>query len=148
MTTLDYACVLPSLCVGSYPPAGTALAREGFDVLLLCAEELQGRDGSDYPGVEVWHCGFEDATLNPALIEAVNNVADDVAFQVQQGAKVLVTCRAGINRSALVTALALRRLTGVSGKDAMAQVRAARFGALINPFFSRYLSRLPALRGA
>lgn len=145
MTKLDFACVNDTLCLGSYPPPGNTLARNGFDLLLLCAEELQERDTSDYPGVEVWHCGFEDGLLTPALVSAVNDLVADVAEQWQQGRSILITCRAGINRSALVTALAYRRITGSSGAQAMAAVRAVRAGALINPFFSRYLSRLPSL---
>jgi protein-tyrosine phosphatase len=145
MTPLDYACVNDTLCLGSYPPAGHALALHGFDLLLLCAEELQDRDTFDHPGVEVWHCGFEDGPLTPAIIDAVNDLADDVAEQWKQGRAILITCRAGINRSALVTALAYRRITGSSGAQAMAAVRAVRPGALINPFFSRYLARLPAI---
>jgi protein-tyrosine phosphatase len=72
-------------------------------------------------------------------------VAGTVVNAVKLGLEVLVHCHEGRNRSALVTALALRELTGCSGEDAVAVLRAARPGVLSNSVFADALGALPAL---
>jgi ADP-ribosyl-[dinitrogen reductase] hydrolase len=71
-------------------------------------------------------------------------VADTAAAAVARGLHVLLHYEEGRNRSGLVTALLLCRLTGCSGAEAMARVRAARPGMLSNRTFAAYLADLPA----
>jgi protein-tyrosine phosphatase len=68
-----------------------------------------------------------------------------VASLVAEGHGVLVHCRMGFNRSNLVAATALTYL-GVSGAAALAQIQAARPGALFNEAFAEHVRALPARR--
>lgn len=58
------------------------------------------------------------------------------------GARVLVHCAQGMNRSSLVNGVILN-IGGHSGKEAIKIIRAARPGALLNPIFRLYLNSLP-----
>ena len=58
------------------------------------------------------------------------------------GARVLVHCAQGINRSSLVNGVILN-LSGRTGKEAVRIITAARPGALLNPVFRFYLYSLP-----
>ena len=58
------------------------------------------------------------------------------------GAKILVHCAQGINRSSLVNGVILI-LRGFSGKEAVEIITTARPGALLNPIFRFYLYSLP-----
>jgi protein-tyrosine phosphatase len=84
------------------------------------------------------------STSSPAIAE-VNAVVRQIAAEIRRGGRVLVMCRAGRNRSGLLTALVVRQLTGCSGPEAVAGVRRGRPRALANPHFERYLERLAAL---
>lgn len=59
----------------------------------------------------------------------------------RRGARVLVHCAQGINRSSLVNGIILN-LCGFPGKEAVDVIRAARPGALTNPVFRLYLASL------
>jgi hypothetical protein len=140
---MNYSCLLPRLCVGPFPPQGRTVADEGFDLLLLCAAELQEAGQHDYPGVEIWHCGYDDGPLSTELASILESLALDVAHAWNAGRRILITCALGLNRSVLVAALAYRWLSGCSGKHALEVARAARAGSLYNPSFARYLEELP-----
>jgi protein-tyrosine phosphatase len=56
-----------------------------------------------------------------------------------------VTCWAGRNRSGLVTAIALHKLTGFSGVQCVRIIRKARPLALTNLQFRAAIKALPAL---
>lgn len=120
-----------------------------WDVLVLCAQEFQPED-KYFPGVEVIHAGFDDSGRMPTRgeIAVAKTASEVVADRVARGRRVLVTCWMGLNRSGLVTALALRHLTGMSGADALALVREKRLGALRNDHFARMLQLIPAKRQA
>lgn len=70
-------------------------------------------------------------------------LARELARRIRAGEKVLVHCRAGRNRSGLVTALTVRNLLGCSGADALAHVQERRPRALANEHFATYLRSLP-----
>jgi hypothetical protein len=148
----------PKFWIGPLPPPGTTLQERGVDVLVLCAKEHQ--DAALYPGVEVFHCPMSDDGTAPTReeMELAIYTGLRVSRRLAVGKRVLVTCQMGINRSALVSAIALREQTGVSGTAARKHIQALRFGmargrlfyALQNPFFAAYLDRLgppPPVRG-
>jgi len=61
---------------------------------------------------------------------------------VTDGRRVLVTCAAGLNRSGLVTAIAMHILTRHSGITCVQHVQNRRAGALSNRQFRRVLVEL------
>lgn len=84
---------------------------------------------------------FEDRTL-PDL-EKLHAVAR-MAAALTAHERVLVHCRMGYNRSALVVGIALTYL-GWSGAEALEHLRSIRPGALFNEVFADYLEVLPAV---
>ena len=143
---MDAHPIVPRLWQGSMPMAGPQIAGHGFDVLVLCAEEYQP-PAEWFPGVRVIYApnrdDYERAPTSRELA-AAKDASKLVAMHVMSGDKVLVTCMAGRNRSGLVTALALKRLYGMSGKQAILLVRERRKHvtgeALSNPHFIRWLT--------
>jgi len=105
---IDATQLTRGLWVGSKPKTGRAVAESGFDLLVLCAEEYQP-SARAFPGVEVIHAPFDDNDIGPFPREKqiAKKAAKRVAHALRQDSNVLVTCRAGRNRSALVCALAL-----------------------------------------
>jgi protein-tyrosine phosphatase len=67
-----------------------------------------------------------------------------VADRLRQGHTVLVHCQAGLNRSNLIAALALMRLTGCDAAAAIALLREKRSPlVLCNEAFEQYLLARP-----
>lgn len=131
---------------GGKPPCGDAVRRAGFHVLVLCAEEHQPTSKEFEPGPLILiHCPLDDteSLLREHWIRA-HRAAELVSHAVQRGKRVLVTCQAGLNRSGLVSALALRDLTGMAGERAAKMVQKARSRALRNQHFVSLLEKLPA----
>jgi hypothetical protein len=138
--------ITDDLWVGSAPPAGHYWGR--FDVLVLVSSEYQPASG-DFPGLIVRRFPFDDTeAMSKADMEAAWRAAGAVAEDILAGHRVLVTCNMGRNRSALVAALALHMLTGMSGEKAAKIVRTKRVDALgvralSNPTFRAFLRKLP-----
>jgi hypothetical protein len=72
----------------------------------------------------------------------LHDLAVDLANDIRNGAKVLVACREGRNRSGLVTALTLHEL-GMRGPKLVSHIRSRRRTAFGNQAFARYVSQLP-----
>jgi protein-tyrosine phosphatase len=70
-------------------------------------------------------------------------LACEMAQVIRGGKAVITQCRAGRNRSGLLSALIIRELEGVSGAEALAHVQRIRPNALYNPHFCEYLRSLP-----
>lgn len=140
---IDANRISPQLAIGSAPPPGTLLARIGVQALVLCASDYQV-PASSFPGVEVHHAGFLDDPFGLANggEQIALTAAKWAADRMLSGRQVLVTCRAGINRSGLVSVLALWLATGTIPSDGVATVRNARPGALTNRAFVNYLNTL------
>lgn len=147
--SLDAHEIHPGLWQGGKPPIGRALHHHGFGMLVLCAREIQW-DAKTWPGLDVIHAPNDDVpgelpsrdTLTQAL-----TAGRQAAQRVASGQKVLVTCNMGINRSGLVTGIAMRHLTGWPGSKVVAHVSSSRkaqngWPALSNPGFRLLLSRL------
>lgn len=148
---LDAHEIVPGLWQGSLPPRGPAVANAGFGLLVLCARDYQ-RPTHDYPGVEVLHAPNDDSGWSrpKAKDMAVATwAARKVITAIDNGQKVLVTCYAGINRSALVVAHAIHGLHGYSGEACIQLIRERRKlahpsdQALTNDYFVEALLRLP-----
>lgn len=120
------------------------LARAGFEVVVLCAEEWQ----PEIPRVETIHAPFDDdhTGLDEDQTKTAFRAARRTARRIVQGKKTLVTCWAGRNRSGLVCALALSRVSGSHPRKAADLIRAKRAGALTNTAFRAFLSSLELMR--
>lgn len=84
---------------------------------------------------------FED--LHLPNLERLHGVAR-MAAELSRDQRVLVHCRMGYNRSALVVGIALT-YRGLSGDEALRHLREIRPGALFNETFANYLEVLPAI---
>ena len=143
MGNIDANEVVPGLWQGSVPPEGGALRRAGFQAVILCAREHQP-SGSHFRGIRVFRAPLDDDPkgLTAREIETWLAAASKVALLVRGGSRVLVTCQAGLNRSGIVVAQALK-LNGHSAEDAIAAVRRAREWGLCNEAFVKELLASP-----
>ena len=152
-TTLDAHEIVPGLWQGSLPPLGKAVGQGGFHLLVLCAREHQ-YPSVYFPDVAVVNAPNDDnAAYGPLTREKLKTAlqaAHRVVKAVKAGKTALVTCAAGLNRSGLVSALALHLLYGWSGDRCIKQVRARRpakrnIGPLSNSDFTTALRNLPGI---
>lgn len=89
-----------------------------------------------------WHVPIPDGRrVDAALVESIAQTAAGLHVV---GHTVVLHCLAGRNRSALVAALVLRRLEGLTGEAALEEVRRLRPRALANPVFEELLRGLDA----
>lgn len=120
----DFSCVAPKLYVGSKPPFDVQLPQ--FDMLVLCAQELQPHASAIAFTGMVLRCPIPDDHLNQAQVQLALTSSLFVAKAIRANKRVLVTCQAGINRSALVAALALGRLTKMKAESLITLMRQKR----------------------
>lgn len=133
---IDASNVARRLWIGGKPPFDRDLP--DFDVLVLCAAELQ--PPSLGFGRKVIRCPLPDSQLTPGETRLALSRARSVAEQLAAGRSVLVTCHAGWNRSALIASLALAQLTRMSAAEIVVLVRDRRStNALRNRHFVRLL---------
>lgn len=140
-TGIPFTCdqIITRLWQGSDPPKGSELAARGVDILVLCALELQ-HDPSFFPEVRVLRAPMDDTPIVP--IEIATRTAQQIASLHAGGARILVCCAQGRNRSGLVSALTLWYLTGKSGRRCAEHVVSHRENALTNRAFRKYLEQL------
>jgi protein-tyrosine phosphatase len=141
----NHSRIFTHLYQGARPPTGPTLLANGFDVVVLCAEEYQ-RPPAAFMGIRVLSCPYGDSFHTPLTFDERRMIADTAARVAQAtrgGARVYVSCAQGINRSGLVSALAVRQLTGCSGLEARRWVQKRRQGSLTNPIFAGLLDALP-----
>ena len=127
----------PRLWQGGAPPTGPRVRRAGFDRLVLCAEEYQP-EAERFEGVAVFHAPNDDTfQLTQLQWHGARRASLEVADALRRGEKVLVTCAAGLNRSGLVSAMAMLRLAGTAAdaEAVVAQIQERRFMALCNDAF-------------
>lgn len=127
----------PELWIGGKPEAGQRMSSK-WDVVVLCAKEHQP-SAYAFPDVEVLHCPIDDAELTRDELQRVRRCSKTIAHRLSSGHRVLVTCQMGINRSALVTAMAMKRLTGWPAEKIISTIRLGRKGALSNEHFQGYI---------
>lgn len=125
---LDAHQITFGLWQGSRPPIGPKLKEAKFDMVVLCDEDFQP-DASLFQGVEVVYAPNEDDLDSPITEEQLcvaKKAATKVANAIIASKCVLVTCRAGLNRSGLVSGLVLHNLYGWPGSRCIEHVRARR----------------------
>jgi protein tyrosine/serine phosphatase len=88
------------------------------------------------------HHSIADGKANKQSMWLAGQIADKVSHEITKGGRVLCHCWGGRNRSGLVVALALMRLQGITGAEAVRAVKAVRSGALVNQHFVEYLEGL------
>lgn len=133
---LDASNIVPRLWIGGRPPFDRDLPQ--FDVLVLCARELQPAQVA-FQG-RLIRCPVEDGALSMDEIRLVLGAARAISQALERGQQALVTCSAGLNRSALVASLALGRITRLSTDDLLNLMRLRRDPrALYNKHFQDLL---------
>lgn len=127
--------VAPRLLVGSKLVPGP---HEDIDVLVLAAAEYQP-PASLFPGIEVIHAPLDDDPTRPMREDEVTlaiSTAGIVSQHLREGRRVLSTCAMGWNRSALIAAIAMHRVFGMTASEIVSRLRRARGPwALSNPNF-------------
>lgn len=142
-TPLDAHRVFERLWVGGKPPFDRTL--EHFDVLVLCAAELQPTELA-FRG-RVIRPRLHDHRPTDAEVHRAITSGTLVADELAAGKRVLVTCRAGLNRSALVAGLALIHRTRMKADAVILLIRAARGpSALFNEHFVTLLRHAASRR--
>lgn len=142
--------IIDRLWQGSYPYSMDAV-KENFDVLVLCADELQMTYNDilldeHYPSITIIRCGLDDSIpVRAGDFKKANNASKKIAIEYNLGKQILITCAAGLNRSGLITALVLRLISDMSGSDASKLIKNARHGALYNTAFDAYICSLDKL---
>jgi hypothetical protein len=142
MGEIEATRILDGIYQGSMPPTGRTVAENKFNVLVLAAKEYQP-SAKSFPGVSVIHAPLDDGILFEEDMRVALEAASKTAITRLHGAKVLITCQMGLNRSGLITALALVFLHGMSGSKAVDLVRSRRKGALFNPYFVKAIRSIP-----
>lgn len=142
--------IIPGLWLGGHdcqpkgaPPYGDCHPKDNFDLIV----SLHHRDGDEWRGtngaIEIRH-QMADADLDPEHHTRLDELARIVVDAVNDGERVLVRCRAGINRSALVAGLALLRMGWTTG-EIVARMRQVRSPyVLFNESFVKYLEEVEA----
>jgi protein-tyrosine phosphatase len=114
--------------------------------VVLCARRYQF-DPSLYPRVGVVYCPFDDDAsqpFTPAVTRLIIETVNHLHKLHERGANLLITCQAGLNRSALVAALTMQSF-GVVPHESVRLIRKYRSPeCLFNERFERIALGLPA----
>lgn len=129
---MDAHRIAQKLWMGSRP---SPAACQFFDVIVLAAEEHQ----PELPCKTI-RAPIDDARPTHNEISIALKAARQVNQERRKGRRVLVSCYMGINRSGLVTALAMM-LNGSSAQSAIGRIRKAR-KAPITPLSNRHFVEL------
>ena len=133
---------------GPCPRSVEDVRRYGFNVLTFCAREIQPYIPDHVRhDVRVLYSPLNDNPHFPMTDEewaTALQAGREVARITSMGGRALTTCAMGLNRSGIVNAIALHYRFGVSGSQAIEQVRLGRGReALGNPSFVARLRTLP-----
>jgi len=163
MPKIDANEIVPGLYQGGKIPSSVKISRSerytlsdglvvpGFDVVVLCAKELQPHaSAGEISAPHTIHAPLEDG---PAMTDEEKRgalwTAQRVVSELRQGKRVLVTCAMGLNRSGLIVALVLCMGWGLPAQEAIQRIRARRNpNALFNPYFQMFIAKACASRAA
>ena len=123
----DWDEIYTNLYQGGAPTQMDELRRDKFDVIVFCATDFQPSANAYFP-TDCIFCPFKDndAGPSPAKLKEIYELADKISMMIMGGKKVLITCAAGLNRSGLLTALVINKLTGWGGAACINLVRSKR----------------------
>lgn len=142
-TSLEASNIANKLWVGSMPPFDRDLPE--IDTLVLCAHELQPEQLAFTR--QLIRVRLPDSALTTEQLRQALLAGRAVAQALTAGRRVLVTCLAGLNRSALVAGLGLGLVTRMTPDEIIARIRKGRGEhALSNPHFRDYLTRFVVTR--
>lgn len=128
-----------SLWVGAKPPVDRSYPN--IDMIVLCAREYQPQTLPHFKGPLV-RVAIPDEALDTDELRRALAGGAAVAEALSKGKRVLVTCAAGINRSALVAGLALVRHTKMTADEIVKLMRERRHpDCLFNQHFVEVLKR-------
>ncbi len=137
---MSYSQIIGNLWVGSAPPIGLDLSKK-FDCLVLAAFEYQPKNV--FPNVEVIYAPIDDNIPTIDELGIVIRTAGRIITRLRNGKRVLVTCRMGLNRSAIMAAVAMcmgqHNLTPLQAVKLMRQARGPL--ALCNKHFVQFLNQ-------
>lgn len=142
MTTLDIVKVCEHLYFGAMPPNGSDLSSvcAGAHVF-VCMGEIGDPQNLRFEGASCTHVPVfdNDLPLHPMQRVSFMNTAEQVAERLKKGMNTIVMCRAGMNRSALVCALALKMM-GSDPEEIIGQLRKVRGVNQVGefPLFNRH----------
>lgn len=137
---LDVDHIYGTLWQGAAPPPGDSLATEGYHTLVLAAAENQNKDA--YTGVDVICAPGDDDEREwrfAKFLPVWQAAADEVVVRLGKKQNVVVTCMAGLNRSGIISAMVLQKLTNWPGDKIINHIQSKRFGALCNRTFAAYI---------
>lgn len=145
----DASNVYPKLWVGAAPPADRSYP--GVQMIVLCAREYQPASFAHFSG-QIVRVAIPDDALDTDELRRALSGGMTVGNALKDGKRVLVTCRAGINRSAMVAGLGLLHVTknapggrAMTPDDVIALMRSKRHAdCLFNSHFRDYLRRFAA----
>ncbi len=141
---LDASNITRRLWVGGKPPFDRDLP---FDLLVLCAQELQPEHVALQPPKFVLRVPLPDSTLTRHELRRALLGGQAVARALTQGQRVLVTCYAGLNRSALVASLGIGLVTRMKPDEIIELMRSRRSElALSNEHFVDVIRRFVGRR--
>lgn len=127
-------------------PALVELAFSKFDVVVLCAVELQPKVHVP-KGKRLMRFPIDDDDYRPLPPEVgllAHQMGAQLARLARSGKRVLITCAQGVNRSGLITAMTLLYATNLPPKAIVDLIRKKRkagggFFPLCNPMFEMFV---------
>jgi protein-tyrosine phosphatase len=128
--------VCDGLYIGGTPRDLGEVSGNGIGAVVALHGPDRSAEAAEH-GLGYWHLPLPDGRVRPGLLQE----RVELVTKLARDGGVLVHCRAGRNRSALVAALAYAQLTGCTGAMALAHVRAVRPRAVANPHFEAYLTK-------
>lgn len=101
--------------------------KNGFSLVVLCAEELQEVPLGD---VAVMKVPLDDHEITRGEYRLALRAASLISKKREQGQRVLVTCQMGVNRSSLVAAMSLMLRDQLPAQVAISQIQERRKPAI------------------
>ena len=162
MIRLDANEIVPGLFQGAQLPASVRISPheryvmkdglivKGFDVVVLCAKEIQPHiSRGEIDANRVIHAPLDDGLLSDEDQRCALWTTARVVEELRKHRRVLVTCAMGLNRSGLICALVLCVGWGLPASEAIRRVRARRSQhALFNQCFVNFIEQTCATRAA
>lgn len=116
----------------------------GIDVVIYTAAECPPLEKT-HVGAQLKYFPNEDmmvpkgSPFYSSIYKRAEAALTTIVHAIRNNKNVLVTCSQGINRSSLATGLALKKLTGMTGCEAIELIQEKRSGTLTNGTFMEML---------